>query len=112
MAAGGTVTVTITATSYGRFGRVTETLPDGFSYVSSTLTMMQVSEDGQAVEFTLQGADDNLHGTPLPPRTRRVPMSFSGTLRDSDKADHDVVGAASVTVLGPRATRSFSPRIV
>ena len=35
--AGGEVVVTIRVANYGRFGGVTETLPDGFAYVSSTL---------------------------------------------------------------------------
>ena len=34
---GGTVTVTIQAADYGQAGGVTETLPTGFSYVSSSL---------------------------------------------------------------------------
>ena len=51
------VVVTITALGYGSFGRVTETLPAGFSYVSSDLDAEQVSVTGQDVRFTLQGPD-------------------------------------------------------
>ena len=61
VAPGGTVTVTIAAANYGGFGRVTETLPDGFSYVSSDLDDEEVSEDGRIVKFTLQGTDIDLH---------------------------------------------------
>ena len=38
VAAGGQVVVTIAASGYGSLGAVTETLPAGFSYVSSSLT--------------------------------------------------------------------------
>ena len=41
---GKTVTVTITIEDYGGFGAVTEMLPDGFSYVSSDLDTVQVTE--------------------------------------------------------------------
>ena len=55
VAAGGEVVVTIAAANYGSFGRVTETLPAGFSYVSSSLDAEEVRVTGQAVRFTLQG---------------------------------------------------------
>ena len=35
MPAGGELVVTVTARGYGLFGQVVETLPDGFTYVSS-----------------------------------------------------------------------------
>ena len=103
VAPGGTVTVTIAAANYGRFGRVTETLPDGFSYVSSDdLDGDEVSEDGQIVEFTLQGTDITFSYTVTASDTAGS-YDFSGTLRDSDRADHDVGGAASVTVTAESA---------
>ncbi len=109
VAPGGEVVVMITATGYGSLGAVTETLPAGFSYVSSSLTDEgEVTEvDDRTVRFTLQGADKTFTYTVTASRTTGS-HPFSGILRDSDRADHDVVGASSVTVLGPRATRSFS----
>ena len=112
VAPGGTVTVTIAAANYGRFGRVTETLPDGFSYVSSDLDDDEVSEDGRIVKFTLQGTDITFTYTVTASDTAGT-HDFSGTLRDDDRADHDVGGAASVTVTaesaapGASASRSF-----
>ena len=47
--------VTIEAANYGSAGGVTETLPSGFAYVSSSLSASQVNESGQNVRFTLQG---------------------------------------------------------
>ena len=55
VAPGGEVVVTINAANYGVGGAVTETLPEGFTYVSSSLPDSQVSVTGQQVRFTLQG---------------------------------------------------------
>ena len=86
--------MTIAAANYGRFGRVTETLPDGFSYVSSDdLDGDEVSEDGQIVKFTLQGTDITFSYTVTASDTAGT-HDFSGTLRDDDRADHDVGGAS------------------
>ena len=73
VAPGGTVTVTIEAANYGPAGGVTETLPSGFSYVSSSLSASQVNESGQNVRFTLQGTPPS--PTPLRPPAHRVPMT-------------------------------------
>ena len=107
VAAGGEVVVMIAAANYGGFGRVTETLPSGFSYVSSSLDDDEVSDDGQTVRFTLQGADKTFTYTVTASNTGGT-FDFSGVLRDDDRTNHDVGGDSSVTVLGPRATRSFS----
>ena len=110
VAAGGEVVVTIEATGYGSLGAVTETLPAGFSYVSSSLTDEgEVTEvDDVTVRFTLQGADKTFTYTVTASNTGGT-HDFSGKLRDADRADHDVGGDSRVTVLGPSATRSFSP---
>ena len=111
VAPGGTVTVTIQAANYGQAGGVTETLPSGFSYVSSSLSASQVNESGQNVGFTLQG--DTSFTYTVTASSTPGPYDFSGTLRDSDTNDHTVGGATSVTVQAPgtptpSATRSFS----
>ena len=107
---GGNVTVTITAANYGSFGEVTETLPEGFAYVSSGLDAEQVEADGQKVSFTLLDAVTSFTYTVTASRTAG-PHTFSGTLRDDGRNDHDVGGASMVTVEGP-ATRSFNPATV
>ena len=92
----------ITATNYGRFGKVTETLPTGFHYDSSNLEDSDVTElPGNMVEFTLLGRNVSFTYTAtasitITPRD----YEFSGTLRDSDRGDHQVIseGADSVTV--------------
>ena len=115
VAPGGTVTVTIQAANYGQAGGVTETLPAGFSYVSSSLSASQVDESGQNVRFTLQG--DTSFTYTVTASSTPGPYDFSGTLRDFDKTDHTVVGTTRVTVLAPStptpsATRSFNPATV
>ena len=100
VAPGGRVTVTITAANYGLAGGVTETLPAGFSYVSSTHASNQVIHpvegNSQMVRFTLQG-ETSLTYT-VTASSVEGSYTFSGTLRDSDRNDHTVGGASMVTV--------------
>ena len=96
---GGQVTVTIAVASYGGFGSVTETLPTGFSYVSSNLDDAQVDEvDARTVEFILQGETSFTYTVDAP--STEASYTFSGTLRDSSRDDH-AIGDSSVTVGSP-----------
>ena len=65
------------------------------------------------MRFTLQGADKSFTYTVTASSTAGT-HEFSGKLRDADRADHDVGGAASVTVEAAAgaasASRFFSPR--
>jgi hypothetical protein len=128
VAAGAQLEVTITVADYGRFGRVDETLPDGFSYGSSTLDGEEgaVTVEDQVVKFRLFG-DDEFRYTVTAARTAGD-YPFSGVLRDDNGDARDVGGESSVTVeaeadtiseatatptpspvpSGPRALRSFS----
>ena len=98
VAPGGTLTVTIAAANYGLGGIVTETLPAGFSYVSSTHGSVThpVYGDSQKVRFILQGGTSFTYTVAAP--STEGSYTFSGTLRDSDRNDHAVGGAAAVTV--------------
>ena len=118
VAAGDEVEVMITAAGYGSFGDVEETLPAGFTYESSSLPEDQVSQSGQDVKFALIG------GTPPTSFTYTVTASasggvhtfggsFSGVLTDLEPfSGVEVTGASNVTIIGPSATRSFSPSTV
>ena len=113
VAPGGQVEVTIAATAYGGFGAVTETLPAGFSYVSANnIDADQVTEEGQNVTFIFQEANKSFTYTVTASGAAGT-YDFSGQLRDSDRVDRNVGGAASVmvtagsTTSGARATRSF-----
>ena len=57
--AGGELVVTITASDYGGFWGVEETLPDGFTYVEGSVAPsdVRVRVDGQTVNFTLLGGE-------------------------------------------------------
>ena len=114
VAPGGELVVTITATSYGSLGAVTETLPAGFSYVSSSLTDDgEVTEvDDRTIRFTLQGADKRFTYTVTASETAGT-HDFAGTLRDADREDSAVGGDSQVTVEAAAepnasASRSFS----
>ena len=97
VAPGGKVVVTI-ATS-GGFGAVTETLPAGFSYESSSLPDDQVTATGQEVRFTLFQNPSFNYTVNAPDETGTY--NFSGVLRDPDRVDHTVGGDSSVTVGSP-----------
>ena len=98
----GQVVVTIEATDYGLAGGVTETLPPGFSYVTSSLSPGQVvpgqvNESGQNVRFTLQGETSFTYTVTA--SSTPGPYDFSGMLRDIERDDYLVGGATEVTVL-------------
>ena len=99
VAPGRQVVVTITATGYGSLGAVTETLPAGFTYVSSSLVDEgEVTEvDARTVRFTLQGADKTFTYTVTASSTAGS-YDFSGMLRDSDRDDTSVGGSSRVRV--------------
>ena len=106
----GQVVVTIEATDYGLAGGVTETLPPGFYYVTSSLSPSQVlpglaDESGQNVRFTLQG--DTSFTYTVTASSTPGSYDFSGTLRDFERDNYDVGGATEVTVVStsmPAAT--------
>ena len=105
---GDQIMVTIAASNYGQAGGVTETLPDGFMYVSSSLPDSQVLDTGQMVRFTLQG-DDSFTYT-VTASEMAGSHSFSGVLRETtgDVPANQPVGGESMVTVGPYATRSFN----
>ena len=106
---GGEVVVTIAVANYGQGGGVTETLPGGFTYESSSLAAGDIEVTGQNVRFILQGTTSFTYTVTASSTTGS--HSFSGTLRDFELDDYDVVGASSLTVRA-RATRSFDKTTV
>ena len=107
--AGGSLDVTVSASDYGAFGKIVETLPAGFTYDSVSPADTRVSQTGQVVSFNLF-VDDSITYTVTAGDTVGA-QAFSGVLRDADNAEYDIGGASSVTVeavAGPRASRSFS----
>ena len=111
VAPGGQVTVTVTAVNYGFGGRVTETLPAGFSYVSSThaLATNPVDGDSQKVAFALFG-ETSITYTVTASGVDGL-YTFSGTLTDSGGSVQTVGGDTTVTVGGdaqPSVTVSYA----
>ena len=95
-ALGGEVVVTITASGYGPFGGIMETLPAGFSYVSSSLPDDSVTVNGQEVTFSLLGETDFTYTVAAP--SAEGSYSFSGVLTSSDRAEVLVGGAITIAV--------------
>ena len=92
----GEVVVMITASGYGRFGAVTETLPPGFSYVSSSLEDSGVTDVGRDVRFSLFGQTAFTYTVTAPGAAGTY--SFSGVLRNSDREDVPVGGTLTIAV--------------
>ena len=71
VAPGGEVVVMITVANLGGVGAVTETLPDGFNYVTSSLDKIQVNQvSGDSSVHPARGRLPS--PTPLPRPARRV----------------------------------------
>ena len=96
VARAGEVVVMITASGYGWLGAVTETLPPGFSYVSSSLEDSGVTDVGREVRFSLFGQTAFTYTVTAP--SAEGTYSFSGVLRNSDREDVPVGGALTIAV--------------
>ena len=104
---GSQVTVTINASDYGAAGFVAETLPEGFSYASSSLSDGSVRVSGQVVTFTLLGDDSFSYTVNAGSEGEHA---FSGTITSFDRLTGEVGGDNSVIVdppAPPSASRSF-----
>ena len=97
-APGSELRVTITASNYGAFGQVVETLPEGFSFVSASLP---VAEEGQVVRFNLFGDTSFTYVVTVP--TAEGQYVFSGTIRNQDKEERTISGHRQFRV-GPPPT--------
>ena len=114
VAPGAEITVTINASDFGGFGAVTETLPAGFTYMSSSLEDSQVNVSGQVTRFTLQGDSDSNFTYTVTASDTPGDYTFSGVLRDSERADYPIADS-DITVEAPAppsATRSFPSEYV
>ena len=87
---GGRLVVTITATDFGGFGLVRETLPEGFSYSGSSLSDVSVTVDGQTASFVLLG-DRSFTYTADAPDVEGT-YTFTGVVKDADKDERPSAG--------------------
>ena len=114
VAPGGEVTVTITADDFGVVGgELTETLPAGFTYVSSNLDDSQVESAGQDVTFFLFATDNIITYTvTASDMASASPAVFSGTLtyRDDDEVSQELtVGGDTDITVGVDVTPGVTP---
>ena len=93
---GGMVTVTITVTGADALATVTEKLPAGFAYVTSSLADSDVNVTGQNVEFVPLGTSSFTYTVTAP--SAEGSGTFSGTLNLGPGNSEDVSGDATVTV--------------
>ena len=98
---GGELRVTITASNYGAFGQVAETLPDGFTFKSATLPSSQIAQEGQLILFNLFGDSSVNYVVTVPTTEGRY--TFTGVIRNADRAERSVTGHTQFRV-GPPPT--------
>ena len=96
--AGTPVEVTISVSGLGAFGGVTETLPEGFAYLSSSLSAAAVSVEGQTVTFAIIGDTTTFTYTVRAPDAAGE-YSIAGFVTSSADIDGALGGDSSVNVL-------------
>ena len=103
---GGSVDVTIMARDYGPIGAVVETLPAGFTYVSSTPASPE--HDGRNLTFALLGPNETVTYT-VTASSVAGPHTFSGELIDDREGRHTIGGDDGVTVVTPPTVAPTPP---
>ena len=86
----GELQVTVSASGYGGFGLLQETLPEGFTFVATSLDAATVKVEGQTVTFTLLGVELVTYNVAAPTTERQY--DFSGFLLDMQKQEAIVAG--------------------
>ena len=100
-APGSEVQVSISASNLGGFGQVEETLPEGFTYVRSSIDTFQVKVTGQTVLFTLVGSNSLAYVVTAPAMEGQY--TFSGVVRNADRVERTIAGHTSLRI-GPAPT--------
>ena len=96
VAPGSGLVIAVTASGYGNFGHIVETLPPGFSYVSSSLPDHSVRANGQDVSFTL--LDSQAFTYTVTASNKEGSYSFSGVVTNAEKSMQPVAGISIITV--------------
>ena len=100
-APGSELRVTITASNYGAFGQVVETLPEGFTFVSASLPDTQIEQEAQVVRFNLFGNSRFNYVVAVPTGEGRY--TFNGVIRNADRQERRITGHTQLRV-GPPPT--------
>jgi hypothetical protein len=98
--------VMIEAAGYGAVGQLVETLPAGFSYVSTT-SSFEPNVDGREVGFRLLGQTSFSYTVTASDTAGS--HTFSGVVKNEDRDERDVGGQSSVTVEAGAVTPGPSP---
>ena len=97
VAPGSGLVIAVAASGYGNFGHIVETLPPGFSYVSSSLPDHSVrTNGGQDVSFTL--LDSQAFTYTVTASNKEGSYSFSGVVTNAEKSEQPVAGISIITV--------------
>ena len=109
VAPGAEITVNIALSEYGRGGSVTETLPEGFSFVSGSIEFVGgegfARPSGNQVGVVLAGAGvTNVIYKVTAPSEAGGPFEFTGTFVNFDGESVDIGGASAVTVAAEAGT--------
>ena len=96
VAPAGEVVVMITANGFGSSGQVVETLPPGFSYVSSSLSDGAVTVEDRELSFIL--FEQTAFTYTVDASSTEGTYSFSGVLTNFTREEFPVAGALTITV--------------
>ena len=99
--------VAIEASGCGSFGQVVETLPSGFSYVSTDSTDVTVTEVDDTVKFTFMGDEVSFDYT-VTASTTAESYSFSGIVKDEDLNEVVIGGDTDIDIEASVALESIS----
>ncbi|MCK4732600.1 MAG: hypothetical protein KAT65_09095, partial [Methanophagales archaeon] len=109
--------VEITVSDYGTFGQVVETLPEGFTYMTSTINQSDVHYDGvtRTIRFTLSNQTSFTYTVALQYYDiKEDTYTFSGILKVIGKKESKVGGDTEIVVeeaeeeeTEPSATRTL-----
>ena len=93
---GANFNVGINASGCGVMGQVRETLPAGFTYVSSSMDPSQVTVDGNVVRFTFFGGANFTYTVTAP--AAEATYTFAGVVLDEDLVEFAVGGNTQIEV--------------
>ncbi len=103
----GEVTVTIAVSDYGPFAQVVETIPEGFRFVSASLSDAAVRSDGSTIRFTL--LDEELFTYTVAVSDAVGQHEFSGIFLDSFGNEEAIGGSGSLNVGAPPPMPTLEP---
>ena len=98
--------VTTSLNNYAVVGQVVATLPDGFTFVRTSLDDFQVEVEGRTLSFYL--LDDSRLTCVVTVSATEGPYTFSGIINNSDREGRTIVGNTSLRV-GQRPTPRPEP---